>query len=94
MIKKESISFKVHEVFGTVGGEGPVKTMLTFATFADNPPRFDLRKWRVDAEGNPVIPYKGLALDGGQLRRLRDILGEIDIRAVENSSYNNDSREG
>ena len=74
--KKDEMKYEVLKVFGKLDSDSKMPKELRLISWNGNDPKYDLRGWGVDDEGNETMT-KGITLDGEELQSLFDILTEM-----------------
>jgi len=74
--ERDRQDFEVLEELGTISVRGKVTLKLRYVKWGDNAPKYDIRPWKVDEEGNE-IGLKGITLTGEELLTLKGILSEM-----------------
>lgn len=66
--------FEIESVFGIIGATEKVNKKLCLVSWNSRTPVYDLRAWSIYNE-----PFKGVTMNGEELRELRKILNEMDL---------------
>lgn len=72
----KGLKYEVLKVFGTLDSDSKMPKQLRLISWNGNEPKYDLRGWSVDEDGNETMS-KGITLDGEELQSLFDILTEM-----------------
>ena len=80
--KKDDIKYEVIEKLGVLGERkgkgGRTETLeLRYVAWNGRDPKYDIRPWYVDEEGNEGMS-KGVTMSGDELLKLREILDEAE----------------
>lgn len=78
--KKNELSYEVIKKFGVLDSDSKMPKELRLISWNGSEPKYDLRGWGVDDEGNEKMT-KGITLDGEELQSLLDILKQLDEEA-------------
>ena len=70
---KEEFTYTVIEECGTIGTRGAVEVKLRYMQWNDNPPTYDLRPWKIKADGTEQ-QLKGITLSGSELLALGNLI--------------------
>lgn len=73
---EKEFKFEVIEKCGVLGKRGKATLELRYVSWNDAEPKYDIRPWYVDDEGNEAC-YKGYTLSGEELEALGEILDEM-----------------
>lgn len=80
--KNDDFSYEVIEDIATLGKRGRnYELKLRYVSFNGNEPRYDIRPWGVDDDGNEKM-LKGISLSGEELQALKDVLNAGDKKAT------------
>ncbi|MBR6153967.1 MAG: hypothetical protein IKQ43_05985 [Treponema sp.] len=72
----EEIKFEVKQTFGTLSEtKSGWKTELKLVSWSDRPAKYDIRSWAPDG----AKMGKGITMTAEELKKLRDILNEMNI---------------
>lgn len=75
--KKDEFNYEVLEDIADLGERGKYTLKLRYVSFNGNPPKYDIRPWSVDENGNERMA-KGLSMSGEELQALKDVLNKGD----------------
>jgi len=78
---KDDFQYEVLEDIATLGKRGKYELKLRYVSFNGKDPRYDIRPWGVDDDGNEKM-LKGISLSGEELQALKDILNAGDKKAT------------
>lgn len=76
MAKNTVISYEVKKVLGVLDSDSTMQKELRLISWNGNEPKYDLRNWRTDKDGNEVCG-KGLTMDKEEIYSLYNILKEM-----------------
>ena len=76
MAKNTTISYEVKEVLGVLDSDSTMQKELRLISWNGNEPKYDLRNWGTDKDGNEVCG-KGITLCSEELYSLYEILKKI-----------------
>lgn len=74
--KEEAVRYEVLEKCGVLGKRGSYNLELRYVSWNGNAPRYDLRAWGTDKEGNEKCG-KGFTLSGDELDALGDLIEKM-----------------
>ena len=74
--KEDEVTMEILEECGTVSENGKNRTLLRFISWNGNEPKYDLRTWYEDKNGNEKCG-RGIALTGEELVELYNIIGKL-----------------
>lgn len=80
--KEGKIKYEVIEKFGVLDSDSKVPKELRLVSWNGGDPKYDLRNWTTDDDGNEV-PGKGLTLSCEELTGLFEILKRMDEEEEE-----------
>lgn len=83
--KNDEFTYEVLEDIATLGKRGKYELKLRYVSFNGKDPRYDIRPWTVDEEGNEKMA-KGLSLSGEELQALKDVLNKGDKKTTKKAS--------
>ena len=69
--------YQIHKDIITLSINSRYENSLQVISWNDYEPKFDIRRWRIDDEGNR-IPTKGISLTPEEMENLKKSLNEID----------------
>ena len=75
--ERDKQDFEVLEELGDISIRGKVTLKLRYVKWGENAPKYDLRPWKVDEDGNEV-GLKGMTLTGEELLTLKEILSGME----------------
>lgn len=78
MAKNVEIKMEVKDVIGVVAQHGSNSLELRMVSWNGADPKYDLRTWYVDREGNERC-NKGLSMTKEDITSLRDLLNSIEL---------------
>lgn len=79
---KSDFTYEVIDDIATLGKRGKnYELKLRYVSFNGNDPRYDIRPWGVDDDGNEKM-LKGISLSGEELQALKDVLNAGDKKAT------------
>jgi hypothetical protein len=73
----EAPKYEVLEDIADLGKRGKATLKLRYIKWGDNEPKYDIRAWKEDEDGNE-ISLKGTTLSGEELIALRDALNGME----------------
>lgn len=73
---KDEIKYEILEECGVISENGKNKTLLRYIKWNDNEPKYDLRTWYTDKDGNEKMS-KGITLTGEELIALGEIIKKL-----------------
>lgn len=75
--KADKISYEVIEECGTVAKrKGDYELKLRYMSWNGKDPKYDLRPWKIDEEGNEICG-KGIGISGEELEALGALIAEL-----------------
>lgn len=74
--KDEEFSMEILEECGTISENGKNRTLLRYISYNGKEPKYDLRQWYEDKNGNEKCG-RGLTLTGEELIELYNIIGKL-----------------
>ena len=78
----DDFQYEVLEDIATLGKRGRnYELKLRYVSFNGNDPKYDIRPWGVDDEGNEKM-LKGISLSGEELQALKNVLNAGDKKAT------------
>lgn len=69
--------YEVKERYGKLSQKGDVSMELRLVSYNGNEAKYDIRPWKVDANGERM--YKGITLTKEELRTLKDTLADMSL---------------
>lgn len=75
--EKELSGYEVIEELGDISTRGKATLKLRYVKWGNNDPKYDIRAWKVDDDGNETC-FKGITLSGEELLSLRELLIGLD----------------
>lgn len=78
MARTTEIKMEVKDVLGVVAQHGSNSLELRMVSWNDAEPKYDLRTWYVDREGNERC-NKGLGMTKEEIVSLRDLLNSLEL---------------
>ena len=81
----DNFNYEVLEDIADLGKRGKYTLKLRYVSFNGKDPKYDIRPWGVDDEGNERMA-KGISLSGEELQALKDILNKGDKKAPAKST--------
>lgn len=76
----DDFNYKVLEDIAVLGQRGKYTLKLRYVSFNGKDPKYDIRPWGVDDDGNERMA-KGISLSGEELQALKDVLNKGDKKA-------------
>lgn len=73
----EAPKYEVLDDIAVLGKRGKATLKLRYVKWGDNEPKYDIRAWKEDEDGNE-ISFKGTTMSGEELIALRDALNEME----------------
>jgi len=74
-IASRGFSYKIVKHLAVIGGFGDEAKELNLISFGNKTPKYDLRSWTTDDNGNPKM-LKGITLSKDEAQALRDALNK------------------
>lgn len=74
--KTSQMKYEVLEECGVLSRSGKWEMKLRYISWKDREPRYDLRRWTKDEDGNEKCG-KGATLTGEELMKLHELLAEM-----------------
>lgn len=74
----DKFEYEIVEKFGTLSDKNGWTKELNFISYNNAAPKYDLRTWNIDEEGNQKMS-KGVTLDKSEIKKLKEILDNIDL---------------
>lgn len=73
--QNRGFSYRIVKPIAVIGGFGDEAKELNLISFGNRPPKYDLRSWTTDDNGQPKM-LKGITLSKAEAQALRDALNE------------------
>ena len=76
----DDFNYEVIEDIAVLGQRGKYTLKLRYVSFNGKDPKYDIRPWGVDDDGNERMA-KGISLSGEELQALKDVLNKGDKKS-------------
>ena len=70
-------AFTIERRIARLSEKNTVVTALTVTSFGELKGRYDLRRWKINSDGQEIFAFRGLQLSLDELRNLRKALNEL-----------------
>jgi len=75
--QRPPVKYELLKEFVTLSANETRKKVVTIGRWGDNPPKVDIRVWKLHRESGQWVPTKGISLTYEEMEQLKDASEEI-----------------